>query len=181
MLAIFSFGTVAQPETKTVILSVYETVNKAYLLAPVDINVPESATALEILVDYSGLAVTQTASGYVSAIGGFTEKQYGGASGWLYYINGKKPGVGLGGCTPTDGDKIELRYEGVSRTQSSAGASSIQGAPASQAGSSAQTSAASSQNTVASTAASAQSATAAAVPSAGESATVGEGSEPQPS
>lgn len=47
---------------------------------------------------------------YVRGIGHLYEKQGGDMSGWLYYVNGKKPDVGASSCEVCKGDHIQWRY-----------------------------------------------------------------------
>jgi len=49
-------------------------------------------------------------STYISGINGIKEFNCGSLSGWKYKVNGKFPGVGVGGYTPEDGDIIEFVY-----------------------------------------------------------------------
>lgn len=48
--------------------------------------------------------------GYVAAIDGIKEFQYGKHSGWKFYVDGKAPGVGADSVTVKDSMKIEWRY-----------------------------------------------------------------------
>lgn len=48
--------------------------------------------------------------GYISAVNGLEEGHMGGASGWLYYVNGTVPMEGISKTVVNDGDAIELRY-----------------------------------------------------------------------
>lgn len=47
---------------------------------------------------------------YVSAIGGLAEKQHGGASGWLYAVNGSTPAASCSGFELSDGDTVSWFY-----------------------------------------------------------------------
>lgn len=70
------------------------------------------ATAYDALCA-TGLSVNaqNTAFGiYVAAIGGLAEKDWGGASGWKYYVNGVDPSVSCGNYVLEDGDVVEWRY-----------------------------------------------------------------------
>lgn len=70
------------------------------------------ATAYDALCA-TGLSVNaqNTAFGiYVAAIGGLAEKDWGGASGWKYYVNGVDPSVSCGNYVLEDGDMVEWRY-----------------------------------------------------------------------
>lgn len=47
---------------------------------------------------------------YIASINGLAEKEHGGSSGWLYYVNGVKPNYGVSYCTLKSGDVVEWRY-----------------------------------------------------------------------
>lgn len=75
-------------------------------------TLPAHATALDALLA-SGMPVVtrETQYGtYVVGIGGVSEKQYGGASGWLYAVNGTTPGYSAGAYELSDGDVVEWFY-----------------------------------------------------------------------
>ncbi len=48
--------------------------------------------------------------GYVSAIDGIAEFDYGELSGWVYFVNGSMPSVGCGEYILSDGDFVEWHY-----------------------------------------------------------------------
>lgn len=48
--------------------------------------------------------------GYVAGIAGLYEFDYGEGSGWLYYVNGNRPGIGSAQYICKDGDVIQWRY-----------------------------------------------------------------------
>lgn len=47
---------------------------------------------------------------YVSAIGGLAEKEHGGASGWIYRVNGTSPMKACDRYELADGDRVEWVY-----------------------------------------------------------------------
>ena len=47
---------------------------------------------------------------YVKGIDNFYEKSCGGSSGWNYFVNGNKPGVGADQTTVKEGDHIRWSY-----------------------------------------------------------------------
>lgn len=83
---------------------------------------PVSGTATVVLargatvydaLQASGFDVTARSSQYgmyVSAIGGLAEKQHGGASGWLYAVNGSTPAASCSGFELSDGDAVSWFY-----------------------------------------------------------------------
>lgn len=81
-----------------------------------DVELPAQATALDALIaaaDANGIALStqQTAYGtYISAIGNLAEKQFGGASGWLYAVNGGEPGTSASSYVLHDGDSVSWFY-----------------------------------------------------------------------
>lgn len=65
------------------------------------------------LLGRSGVAITSDKSFlgvYVSSIGGLREKACGGSSGWVYEVNGTRPGTSCDKYPPKDGDVIVWRY-----------------------------------------------------------------------
>lgn len=49
-------------------------------------------------------------AGYFSSIAGLKERSKGKASGWCYYVNGNKPGVGAGSYYLKKGDKVQWKF-----------------------------------------------------------------------
>lgn len=47
---------------------------------------------------------------YFYSIAGLTEKKSGGLSGWCFYVNEKKIGIGAGSYKCNKGDKVEWKY-----------------------------------------------------------------------
>lgn len=88
------------------------------ILETVDIAVNEGDTVLDILLRASekkGVEVSYTDmpmfnSCYIEGIGGIYEKDCGGASGWMYSVNGEFPQVGANAYTVSEGDRIAFLY-----------------------------------------------------------------------
>lgn len=62
---------------------------------------------------YDALAasgVSHSGDSYITAIGGLSEKQFGGQSGWKYYVNGTAPGKSCVDYTLQDGDRVQWVY-----------------------------------------------------------------------
>jgi hypothetical protein len=51
-----------------------------------------------------------TAVSYFNSIAGLTERKAGPLSGWCFYVNGVKPGIGAGNCIYHKGDTVEWKY-----------------------------------------------------------------------
>ncbi len=47
---------------------------------------------------------------YIEGIGNLYEKDCGGSSGWLYYVNGVKPNYGVSKYTLEDQDEVIFHY-----------------------------------------------------------------------
>lgn len=62
---------------------------------------------------YDALAasgISHSGDSYISAIGGLSEKQFGGQSGWKYYVNGSAPNKSCVDYTLQDGDRVQWSY-----------------------------------------------------------------------
>ena len=62
---------------------------------------------------YDALAasgINHSGDSYITAIGGLSEKQFGGQSGWKYYVNGTAPGKSCVDYTLQDGDRVQWSY-----------------------------------------------------------------------
>ena len=62
---------------------------------------------------YDALAATgvsHSGDSYITAIGGLSEKQFGGQSGWKYYVNGSAPNKSCVDYTLQDGDRVQWSY-----------------------------------------------------------------------
>ena len=72
----------------------------------------EGATVYDALCAL-GLSVNAHGSSYgtyVAAIGGLAEKQYGGASGWMYSVNGSTPMTACSNYVLSNGDNVVWYY-----------------------------------------------------------------------
>lgn len=72
----------------------------------------EGATVYDALCAL-GLSVNAQGSSYgtyVSAIGGLTEKQHGGTSGWMYSVNGTTPMTACSNYVLSNGDSVVWYY-----------------------------------------------------------------------
>ncbi|MCL2024577.1 MAG: DUF4430 domain-containing protein [Coriobacteriia bacterium] len=76
--------------------------------------VSQSVTIRQGASVYDALAATGIAvgwsSGYVRAIGGLAEFQFGAGSGWVYFVNGSRPGIGAGSYILHGGESIRWVY-----------------------------------------------------------------------
>lgn len=68
----------------------------------------ESCKNTGIRVDYTDMPMFNSC--YIDGIHGIYEKDCGGASGWMYSVNGKFPQVGANAYTVEEGDKIVFIY-----------------------------------------------------------------------
>lgn len=62
---------------------------------------------------YDALAasgISHSGDSYITAIGGLSEKQFGGQSGWKYYVNGSAPNKSCVDYTLQDGDRVQWSY-----------------------------------------------------------------------
>ena len=78
----------------------------------------ESKTVFDITMEAcnnNGIEVVYTGSVkrhtiYIQGIGGIFEKDYGGSSGWIYFVNGTFASVGISSYVLKDGDVVEWQY-----------------------------------------------------------------------
>lgn len=86
------------------------------LLAGRSITLTQGQTAFDALQQacaQSGIAISTSGSGksvYVQSIGGLAEKMCGGASGWLYYVNGSYIPKSCGAYQASAEDSILFVY-----------------------------------------------------------------------
>lgn len=76
------------------------------------VSIPEGSsayTAIKTALDKMGMNYVMSAS-YLKSIDGLSDMDGGPMSGWLYYVNGKKPNYAINGYTMKDGDTILLYY-----------------------------------------------------------------------
>lgn len=105
-------GAASAPGTVTVSVTVSSDAVGGPVSGSTQATFQEGATAYDALCAV-GLNVnaTQTGQGiYVSAIGGLAEKEHGGSSGWIYTINGERPGISAGSYELSDGDVVSWEY-----------------------------------------------------------------------
>ena len=76
------------------------------------ITVQEGSTAMDAIKSaclQSNVKIDEK-RGYISGIGGLSEKACGGSSGWMYSVNSVFPNVSSDKYTLSSGDRIELHY-----------------------------------------------------------------------
>lgn len=66
--------------------------------------------ALKALCDENGISLNYQRKTYIQGIGGLNEKDCGGASGWIYLVNGVKPSKPASSYVLENGDVVEWRY-----------------------------------------------------------------------
>lgn len=66
--------------------------------------------ALEAACDKNGVSLTYQSKSYITGIGGLNEKDCGGASGWMYRVNGTNPMKAASKYTLKNGDTVEWYY-----------------------------------------------------------------------
>lgn len=84
-----------------------------YLLENERYDAQEGATVFDVLkalCDENGISLKYQRKSYIQGIGGLNEKDCGGASGWMYLVNGEKPPKAINSYKLQNGDVIELRY-----------------------------------------------------------------------
>ena len=106
-------GIVTPPAGITVSLSV---TGDAAIVSTVQVTLPTGSSAVALLssvLDERGIPYIFSGSGtgtYIRSIGGLAEFDRGPNSGWLYSVNGVKPGVGAGFYTLHQGDIVAFTY-----------------------------------------------------------------------
>lgn len=76
------------------------------------VAIPEGSSAyvaIKTALDKMGMDYVMSAS-YLKSIDGLSDMDGGPMSGWLYYVNGKKPNYAINGYTMKDGDTLLLYY-----------------------------------------------------------------------
>lgn len=76
------------------------------------VTVPKGSTAMEAIKTAAlenNVEIKET-RGYIRGIGGLFEKDCGGASGWMYSVNGTLPNVSSDKYKLNNNDRIELHY-----------------------------------------------------------------------
>lgn len=73
------------------------------------LTLARGTTAYDALIALCGSQVAAS-GGYVSGIGGLSEKDYGAKSGWMYSVNGTRPNKSSSNYTLQDGDEVIWSY-----------------------------------------------------------------------
>lgn len=84
-----------------------------YILDQTRITLREGQTvfdALEAACDKNGVSLTYQSKSYITGIGGLNEHDCGGASGWMYRVNGINPVKAAAKYTLKNGDSVEWYY-----------------------------------------------------------------------
>lgn len=100
------------PASITVSVSVSSDAVGSPVSGSTTVQLSEGATAFDALLA-SGFTVDSrnTAYGaYVAGIGGLSEREHGGSSGWLYAVNGTTPGYSAASYVLADGDSVSWFY-----------------------------------------------------------------------
>lgn len=106
----------AEPEPVANVVHVAVTVSSdaadGQVSASGSVELPEGSTAYDALVALGiPLDVRSTPYGmYVAGINGLNEKDYGGSSGWLYFVNGSTHMVSATSYILADGDVVDWQY-----------------------------------------------------------------------
>lgn len=66
--------------------------------------------ALEAACEKNGVSLRYQSKSYITGIGGLNEKDCGGASGWMYRVNGTNPRKAASKYVLKDGDTVEWYY-----------------------------------------------------------------------
>lgn len=107
-----SSDTGTKKPAEVVYFTIIDDVHEGKILLNTSVNFDGSLT----LEDYMNKIMPNTkkayriSNGYVSKMFGLKERDDGPLSGWVYYLNGVKPGYGISDCTPKAGDKIVWKY-----------------------------------------------------------------------
>ena len=82
----------------------------------VNIEGQKVETVTRKILSDSGIEPPVVKSGYFSSIAGLKERSQGKSSGWCYYVNGVKPGIGASDYTLRSGDKLVWKFllDGIS-------------------------------------------------------------------
>ena len=63
-----------------------------------------------IQMEYQGADETALGTAYVEGLGNLYQFSCGEGSGWIFFVNGKRPSEGASHCQLIDGDRIEWLY-----------------------------------------------------------------------
>lgn len=105
-------GSSAKPATKTVKVLVDSSAAGSPVSYSVEVPFRSGMTVYDALAE-SGISYNarQSTFGiYVTSIGGLAEKDYGGASGWTYYVNGSFVNTACDSCKLSSGDVLTWVY-----------------------------------------------------------------------
>lgn len=85
---------------------------KGEVLPQTAFSLAEGETVYDILLEATAAKNIhlETSAGYVQGIDNLYEMDHGELSGWVYLVNGTRPGVGCDAYTLQDGDIIEWHY-----------------------------------------------------------------------
>ena len=96
---------------QSVYLEIIDAVNDSSLFVG-NVNIKDNKSLNEVMNEFlvkQGIkSVNQ--NGYIKMMYGLEEGKEGKSSGWIYYINGQKPSIGLKDCTLKSGDRITWKY-----------------------------------------------------------------------
>lgn len=84
-----------------------------YIIGQTEITLKNGQTvfdALEAACDKNGVSLRYQSESYITEIGGLAEKDCGGASGWMYRVNGTNPRKAASKYVLKDGDTVEWYY-----------------------------------------------------------------------
>lgn len=105
-------GSSAKPAAKTVKVLVDSSAAGSPVSYSVEVPFRSGMTVYDALAE-SGISYNarQSTFGiYVTSIGGLAEKDYGGASGWTYYVNGSFVNTACDSCKLSSGDVLTWVY-----------------------------------------------------------------------
>ena len=84
-----------------------------YIIDQTEITLKNGQTvfnALEAACDKNSVSLRYQSKSYITEIGGLAEKDCGGASGWMYRVNGTNPRKAASKYVLNDGDTVEWYY-----------------------------------------------------------------------
>lgn len=84
-----------------------------YIIGQTQLTLKQGQTvldALEAACDKNSVSLRYQSKSYITEIGGLAEKDCGGASGWMYRVNGTNPRKAASKYVLKDGDTVEWYY-----------------------------------------------------------------------
>jgi len=114
-------------------VSVIGDTKKGSILPKTTVTVSKNATAwaaIKEALDAADIEYEYT-SGYISSVDGLSEFDNGNTSGWMYYVNGSEPKVGMNQYKLVSGDVVTLKYVTTFTDSPSSGGSSGSGSSSS--------------------------------------------------